>query len=101
MVIVLFQARLREGVDRSAYEATFERMLGLASAMPGFIGIEGFAGEDGDELAVVRFASEDTLAAWKNHPDHVAVQQEARASLYESYHITVTSLVREYGFPDQ
>jgi hypothetical protein len=30
-------------------------MLELVSGMPGFVGIEGFSGEDGSELAIARF----------------------------------------------
>lgn len=99
MVVVLFRARVRAGIDLAEYGQTFERMLRLAASMPGFIGIEGFAGEGGDELAVVRFDSEESVAAWKDHPEHLAVQQRGRDEYFESYHITVTSLVREYGFP--
>jgi heme-degrading monooxygenase HmoA len=97
MFVVLFKARVREGVDQTAYEQAFERMVGLAAEMPGFAGIEGFAGADG-ELAVVRFESEEELLAWKNHPEHVAMQQRGRDEFFDSYEITVAEQVRNYGF---
>lgn len=99
MVIVLFKARVREGVDLADYESTFVRMVELASGMPGFIDIEGYSAADGGELAVVRFESEETLLAWKNHPEHVATQQRGREEFFDSYHITVADRIREYGFP--
>jgi heme-degrading monooxygenase HmoA len=98
VVIVLFRAKVKEGVDLAEYEATFERMLELASAMPGFVGIEGFAAADGSELAVVRFESEETVEAWRNHPAHLATQQRGRDEYFDSFQITVASQIREYGF---
>ena len=100
MIITLFKARPRQGIDQADYESTFQRMVELASQMPGFIDIEGFGAADGAELAVVRFESEETLLAWKNHPEHVATQQRGRDEFFESYHITVAERVREYEFPD-
>ena len=99
MVIVLFRARLREGVDLAEYEKTFARMLELASAMPGFVGIDGYSAPDGSELAIVRFESEEAVEEWKNHPEHVHTQQRGRAEFFASYHITVATQIREYGFP--
>jgi heme-degrading monooxygenase HmoA len=98
LVIVLFRNNVRADIDQAKYERTFERMLELAQQMPGFISIEGFSAPDGGELAVVRFESEETLKAWKQHPEHMEVQDKARAEFYDSYHITVATHVREYGF---
>jgi heme-degrading monooxygenase HmoA len=98
MVIVLFRNQVRPDIDQAEYERTFARMFEVASQMPGFISIEGFAGEDGSDLAVVKFESEETLAAWKAHPEHVAVQERARREFYDTYHITVATPIREYEF---
>lgn len=95
---MLFRNQVRADIDQAEYERTFERMLELAQQMPGFISIDGFSAPDSDELAVVRFESEETLAAWKQHPEHLEVQARARADFYDSYQITVATQVREYGF---
>lgn len=98
MIVVLFENKLSPDVDSGEYEEAFARMYGLVSQMPGFISIDGYTKEDGSELAVVRFESESTLSEWKNHPDHLVVQARGREAFYESYKITVTEQVREYGF---
>lgn len=98
MVIVVFKNKPRQDIDRAEYEATFGHMYQLASAMPGFISIDGYAAEDGSELAVVKFESEETLAAWKNHPEHVKTQERAREEFYESYSIIVGEVIRDYTF---
>ncbi|MGB0096248.1 MAG: antibiotic biosynthesis monooxygenase [Solirubrobacteraceae bacterium] len=53
-------------------------MFGVASQMPGFIGIERYAAADGGELAIVKFESEEAQAAWRSHPEHVKIQRRAR-----------------------
>lgn len=98
MVIVLFENRLRADIDEAEYGQAFERMFGLASQMPGFISIVGYTAADGAELAVVRFESEETLQAWRNHPEHVKTQARRREAFYESYKITVATPSREYDF---
>jgi heme-degrading monooxygenase HmoA len=99
MVIVLFETRLRPEVVMSENEATAARMVELASRMPGFVSFRYFTSPEGNELAVVQFESEPTLAAWRNHPEHVKAQQAGREKFFASYRVQVCSLVREYGLP--
>ena len=99
MVIVLFEQKLRADIDKSEFEQTFGRMVGLASTVPGFISIDGYAAADGSGLAVVRFESEEALHAWKFNPEHVKTQARGREAFFESYKITVaTTIVRQYDF---
>ena len=49
MVVIVFRARLRDGVDLVALEALGRRMYELASAMPGFISYKDFSAQDGEE----------------------------------------------------
>ncbi len=99
MVIVLFEAKLREDVDQPEHDRTFERMVEVVSGMPGFISVDGYSRVGGGDLAVVRFESEEALLAWKNHPEHVAAQQRGRSEFFDSYRVTVATPTREYGFP--
>ncbi len=99
MKVVLFHARVREDANKPEYEHTFERMLELVQAIPGFRGIEGFAGQDGDELAVAWFDSDDAVAEWKMHPEHVATQERGRTEFFSAYDITVAEVDRRYGWP--
>jgi heme-degrading monooxygenase HmoA len=97
--VVLFRTRLREDIDMAAYQATFERMFEAVSAIPGFRGIEGFSAEDGSELAVAWFDSDEALAEWKRHPDHLVAQEQGRREFYASYEITIADTDRQYGWP--
>lgn len=97
-MLVIFRSRLRDDVDMPAVEAMGRRMYELASAMPGFVSYEEFAAADGESLALVKFSDRQTLEAWRQHPEHVEVQQRSRASVFSEYHISVCELSREYRF---
>ncbi|WP_410788217.1 antibiotic biosynthesis monooxygenase family protein [Kribbella sp. C-35] len=96
--VVLFRNRHRPGMDEAAYEKAFEQMYAIVSEMDGFISIEGFTGEDGSELALVRFDSDEAIEAWKSQPDHVRTQQRGRDEFYSSYDITVAEVTRAYSW---
>jgi heme-degrading monooxygenase HmoA len=98
MVVVLFQTKLKADVSAAQYEATAQRMMELATRMPGFVSFRYFTSPEGAELSVVQFESDGALAAWRNHPDHLKVQEEGRRLFFESYQVQVCSLVREYAF---
>jgi heme-degrading monooxygenase HmoA len=96
MEIVLFKIRTRADVDQQEYQRTFERMLELVSEVPGFVGIEGYAGEDGGELAVATFESQEAIAKWRNNPEHVITRQRGREEFFDSYQITIGTVWRHY-----
>lgn len=101
MVIVLFEHRLGADLDKAEWEQTFGQMVGLASSMPGFISINGYAAADGSgpSAAVVRFESEEALQTWKTNAEHVKTQARGREAFFESYKMTVaTTIIREYDF---
>jgi len=97
MVVVVFRITLRPDLDVADYEATGERMAELATAMPGFVGMD-YAAVEGGELLVVRFESHETLAAWRNHPEHLEAQQAGRERFFSHYSIEVCDEVRSYEF---
>jgi heme-degrading monooxygenase HmoA len=98
MVIVLIRTKLRPGSDQAAYEALNAEMFALVQNMPGFLGVNGYASADGDEVGMVRFASLDALRAWREHPEHVATQLRGKSEFYASYRIEVCEVVRAYDF---
>jgi heme-degrading monooxygenase HmoA len=99
MKVVLFKIRVREDIDQAEYERTFEQMLELVSTVPGFRSIEGFAGEDGSELAVAWFDSDESIAEWKQHPQHLVTQERGRTEFFSAYDITIAEVDRRYGWP--
>ena len=98
MVVVIFRARIRPDADMSALERAGKRMSELASRMPGFVSYRDYAAGDGESLTLVKFDDEPSLLAWRNHPEHVQVQQTARRDHFSEYHIQVCKPTREYTF---
>lgn len=98
MVVIVFRARLRAGVDEAQLGAVGERMAELAATMPGFLSYKDFASPDGESLTLVEFESEPALLAWRNHPEHLAAQARGREEFFADYHIQVCSPQREYRF---
>jgi heme-degrading monooxygenase HmoA len=99
MVVVVFRARLRDGVDLVALEALGKRMYELASAMPGFVSYKDFSAEDGEGVSIVEFEDEASVQAWYAHPEHRAAQEKGRAEIFSEYRIQVCTPYRERRHP--
>jgi heme-degrading monooxygenase HmoA len=98
MVLVVFRARLRPNVDQEELAQLGQRMYAIASSMPGYISYKDFAAEDGESVSIVEFDSHETLAAWREHPEHKSAQQRGRDAFFSEYHIQVCAPVRENRF---
>ncbi len=98
MVVILFEIEKRPEVNSPEYRAALARMIELVKSMPGYISSEDYVGEDGKEISLVRFESLEALEAWRDLPEHVEIQKQARARYYEWYHVEVLTTVREYSF---
>ena len=97
MVVIVFRSRLKPGLENEIGELG-ARMYGLASAMPGFVSYQDYAAADGAGVAIVEFESHDALAAWREHPEHLAAQAAGRERFFSEYRITVCDTVRDYSF---
>ena len=98
MVVIVFRARIRPGAQQEAMAQLGERMYELASSMPGYISYKDFAAEDGENVSIIEFESLETLAAWREHPEHKQAQQRGREEFFSEYHIQVCTPVRDYRF---
>ena len=87
-----------------------EEYLKLAAAlkaelvkMPGFIRVERFASlnEEGKLLSLSVWENEDAAAAWRNQINHRDSQKKGHDALFENYHISVASIIREYTQDDR
>jgi heme-degrading monooxygenase HmoA len=97
-IVVIFKTHLRKGADVQEYERTSRRMHELVTEIPGFISIKRYTGEDGEEIDLVRFESEDALKEWREQPEHRIVQRRGREEFYDRYWVQACRVVREYEF---
>ncbi|TFY84190.1 antibiotic biosynthesis monooxygenase [Pseudomonas kairouanensis] len=92
---VIFTSLRTEG-DHGYGEAA-GRMLALAHAQPGFLGVES-AREDGVGITVSYWESEAAILAWKQHAEHRAVRQQGRGTWYSAFQTRVCKVERTYFF---
>jgi heme-degrading monooxygenase HmoA len=91
--VVIFRARIRS--HDAEYVEVAARMRDLALGEFGCI--EFHAVTDGsDEVALSYWPSEESIRAWKAHPEHLLAQQAGRERWYESYSVQITRVTREY-----
>jgi heme-degrading monooxygenase HmoA len=98
VVLVVFGTRMRDDVDLEEYSRHSLRMRELVQEIPGFISIKGFVGEDGEEISIARFESDEAVKLWRSHPEHLLTQRRAREAFYASYWVQVTTTIRDYAW---
>ena len=97
MIVTVFRSRLMPGV-KEEYVALAEHMNELAKTMPGYISHKGFFAEDGERCTIVEFESEESLRAWRMHPEHRDAQRKGRDTYYETYSVQICEPKREAKF---
>jgi heme-degrading monooxygenase HmoA len=90
---------LRTEEDGPGYEAMAQRMVELAAAQPGFLGIESARGDDGVGITVSYWTSLDAIRAWREHAEHRVAQAQGRAKWYAEFRLRICRVENEYGFP--
>ena len=98
MILTIFRSRLKPGM-RQEYLEWATRMGALAKEMPGYISHKGFLSEDGEQVTIVEFESEQAQRAWSLHPAHVEAKKKGRASFYLEYRVQICNVQRDTAFP--
>ena len=86
--------------DDAGYGETADRMVELASTMPGFLGIESVRGGDGVGITVSYWSSEEAIARWKSEAEHLAAQAMGKRRWYKHYELRVATVERAYRGPE-
>jgi heme-degrading monooxygenase HmoA len=96
MILTVFRSRLDPN-HAAAYREIAARMRVLAEGMPGFSSFKTFIAEDGERASIIEFESEETLRAWREHPEHRQAQVLGRNRFYSGFQIQICKIVRQYG----
>ena len=75
----------------------------LLSGFEGFVRAERFTSlnEEGKLLSMNVWTNEEAVERWRNVVEHRMSQKEGREKLFESYQITVCSVIRSYSNEDR
>jgi heme-degrading monooxygenase HmoA len=95
MVVVTFRNRFNPGIDEQEYGQRAGKLLEIVAAMPGFRGIRSYAAEDGERVSLIEFDSLESLAAWRDHPEHRVAQELGKEKYYAEYHLQICELACE------
>ena len=101
-VIVIFEVKpKKEGMDD--YLLYADNLKSELSKMDGFISAERFSSlnEKGKLLSLSVWESEAAASKWRNQIAHRKSQEAGYNFLFEKYHITVASVIREYTDDDR
>jgi heme-degrading monooxygenase HmoA len=96
-VLVVGDLKLRQGASQEEYDRLGDRMYSIVSQLPGFQSVKTFTADDGEEITIFRFASEEALEAWRTHPEHVETMKRGHAEFYASGFLQICKVIREVG----
>ena len=72
------------------------KMVELAKAQPGFIGMESGRSEIG--ITVSYWESLEAIKNWKANMEHFEAQEIGRTTWYKNYKVRIAKVEREYEF---
>lgn len=78
------------------YDETAGRIAQLASEQPGYLGMDSARSAIG--ITVSYWQSLESILAWKQQAEHVAVQELGKKQWYAAYTVRVCLVERAYSF---
>jgi heme-degrading monooxygenase HmoA len=79
------------------YDQTAQKMVELAEAQPGFLGVDS-ARDESVGITVSYWDSLDSIADWKRHAEHLEAQEKGKSTWYRRYSVRIARVEREYEF---
>ena len=101
-IVVLFEVKpTKKSMQR--YLDLAAMLKPLLAGFEGFIRAERFTSlnEEGKLLSMNVWTDEEAVTRWRNVMEHRMSQKEGREKLFESYQITVCSVIRSYSDTDR
>ncbi len=97
MFAVIFEVKPTEAGEKKYMEFA-SKLRKILKNSPGFISIERFQSltEEDKVLSLSFWEDEASIETWRNAMEHRTAQKNGKDSLFESYRIRVTEVVRDY-----
>jgi len=102
MIAVIFEATPLP--DRTgAYLDAAAKLRPLLAELDGFVSIERFESltQPGKLLSLSFWRDEAAVAAWRNMPEHRAIQKLGRERIFADYRLRVAEVMRDYGLNER
>ena len=91
---VIFTSERTEGDN--GYAEMAEEMVKLASAQPGFLGMESV--RDGIGITISYWETLEAIQTWKQNERHLIAQQRDQSEWYRQYKTRICKVDRDNGF---
>jgi len=91
---VIFTSTQTENIE--GYTEMANRMEILAKQQVGFIRIDSARNEIG--ITVSYWETLDAIKKWKQNTEHLLAQKKGKSNWYNSYHVRICKVEREYEF---
>ena len=92
--VVIFTSTRTE--IEAGYAEMANKMVELAKAQPGYIGMESARSEIG--ITVSYWESLEAIQKWKANLDHLEAQEKGKTTWYKNYKVRIAKVEREYEF---
>jgi heme-degrading monooxygenase HmoA len=89
---VIFTSQ-RTPEDRG-YDVMAARMVELAAAQPGFLGVESVRDAGGLGITVSYWRTRDDIRAWREHAEHRVAQETGKRVWYADYRLRICEVLR-------
>lgn len=93
-VAVIFSSLLRQSEDD--YGAVAGRMVELAQAQPGYLGVESARDAAGFGITVSYWVDEAAALGWRAHAEHREAQRMGKERFYAAYALRVAVVGRQH-----
>lgn len=80
----------------AGYAEMATKMVELAKAQPGYIGMESARSEIG--ITVSYWESLEAIKNWKANMEHLEAQEKGKTTWYKNYKVRIAKVEREYEF---
>jgi len=98
MIVVIFRVRMKPEADLKDYAARIEQLLPEAQKISGFVSLRGYSSQDGENLGLVEFETEEALEQWRQHPGHNIAKQLGRTKFYADLNVQICRTIDEYSY---
>ena len=95
---VIFTAQRFE--SDHGYAAMADKMVEMAAAQPGYLGVESTRDDTGIGITVSYWRDEAALVAWKDVAEHLLAQKLGKTRWYEHYTLRIAKVERAYSGPE-
>lgn len=89
---VIFTSQ-RTPEDRG-YDVMAARMVELAAAQPGFLGVESVRDAGGLGITVSYWRTRDDIQAWREHAEHRVAQETGKRVWYADFRLRICEVLR-------